>query len=776
MQKFGIGQAVRRVEDARFLTGEGAFVDDIELPRLCHAVVLMSPHAHALIRSVDISAATAVEGVVCVLTGADALADGLGGIGPMFMPEDAGGPKGYRTVRPILVADRVRCVGDRIAFVVAETLAAAREAAELIVVDYEPLPAVIGVEDSVAEGAPLVWDDCPGNTSFTLRFGDAGRTDAAFAGAAHIVALDLVNNRLSANSIEPRGAVGQYHPAEGSYTLHVSAQNPHGTRTVLAAEVFGIPESRIRVVTPDVGGGFGLKSPCYPEDALVLWAARRCRRPVKWIPTRAESLVGDNHARDQLVHGEMALDAEGRILGIRARTLHAFGAYTMGSAVAPMTFSLRFIPSVYSVGAVDLSCRAVFTNTAPLTSYRGAGRPEAAYVTERLLDVAADRIGLDRDEIRRRNMIRPEALPYATRTGFVYDSGSFAATLERARALADWDGFDARRRASEARGLRRGRGIAYFIEQGGIFNDRMELRFDPGGNVTIVAGTHSHGQGHATVFAQLVSEWLGLPFEQIGFVQGDTEKVSFGRGTYAARSSLLGGSALKLAADAIVEKARAMAAHLFETAIDDVAFEDGTFRVAGTDRTLAMTDVAQAFFRRGGIPAEFGLGLEASATWDADPPNFPNGCHVCEAEVDPDTGAVALLIYAAVDDIGRVLNPMICEGQIHGGVAQGLGQALMEHAAYDPDSGQLLAGSFMDYAMPRAEDLGDFRLAFAEIPCTTNPLGVKGIGEAGTIGAPPALIGAILDALKPLGVRHIDMPATPARVWDAIRSAAEARA
>jgi carbon-monoxide dehydrogenase large subunit len=775
MNTFGIGQAVRRVEDRRFLTGRARFVDDVELPRQTHGALVLSPHAHARIRGMDVSRATAAPGVICVLTGADAVRDRLGGIPPNAMPEDMGGPKGYRTFRPVLVADKVRHVGERVAFVVAETAAQAREAAELVEVEYAPLPVAAAVEDAVQDGAAKIWDDWTSNVSFTLTMGNKEATDAAFAAARHTVSLRLVNNRLSANALEPRGAIGDYNPADDTYTLYTSTQNPHGVRTVMAQAVFRLPETRFRVIAQDVGGGFGMKADTYPEEALVLWASRRCGRPVKWIQTRTEGLLTDDHGRDQVVRGEMALDADGKILAIRAQALHALGAYVVGAAIVPVIYSLKLVPSAYTVPAVSLTSQAVFTNTAPTGPYRGAGRPEAVYLTERLLDRAAQVIGIDRVEIRRRNLIAPEAMPYRTATGFVYDTGEFAATMDRCLDLADWKGFDARRAASERKDKRRGRALTYYIEDCGVFNDRMELRFDPSGNVTIVAGTFSHGQGHATTYAQMVSDWLGVPFENIRLVQGDTNQVAFGRGTYASRSSLVGGSALKAASDALVDKARPLAAHLMEAAPADVQFGDGKFRVVGTDRALPLVDVAKAFYRPVGLPKHFGIGLEASGSWAADPQNFPNGAHVCEVEIDPETGEVTIDRYVVVDDVGRVINPLICEGQIQGGLAQGIGQALFEEVAYDRASGQLLSGNFTEYCMPRSADLPSFTLGFHDVPCTTNPIGIKGIGEAGSVGAPPTVINAILDALAPLGVDHVDMPAAPARVWEALRRAAEPR-
>ncbi|MCL4798635.1 MAG: xanthine dehydrogenase family protein molybdopterin-binding subunit [Burkholderiales bacterium] len=771
MNKFGIGQPVRRVEDPRFLTGRGRYVDDINLPHQAYAALVISPHAHARVNGVDASKALAAPGVLCVLTGADVVAEKLGGLPPQFMPEDMGGPKGYRTFRPILATEKVRFVGDRVAIVVAETAAQARDAVELVEVDYAPLAAVANAEDALADGAPRVWDDAPGNLAFPLALGNKDATDAAFARAKHVVKLRLENNRLSANALEPRGAIGDYSAADDAYTLYTSTQNPHGVRTVISQAVFRMPETKLRVIAHDVGGGFGMKGDTYPEEALVLWASRRVGRPVKWAPTRSESLQNDDHGRDQVVYGEMALDGDGRILAIRSTAVHGMGACVTGAAVVPVLYGLKLVPNAYAIPAVHVSAKAVFTNTTPTAPYRGAGRPEGVYLAERLIDQAAIDLGIDPVEIRRRNLIAPDAMPFASPTGFTYDSGEFAQAMDKCLALADWKGFDARRKASEAKGRRRGRALTYYIEDCGVFNERMELRFDPSGNVTIVAGTFSHGQGHATAYAQMVSDWLGVPFESIRLVQGDTNQVSFGRGTYASRSVMLGGGALRAAADAIIEKARPLAAHLMEAAAGDVEFREGKFGIKGTDRAMPLTEVARAFYRPVGLPRQFGIGLEASGSAATEPPNFPNGCHVCEVEVDPETGQVAIDRYTVVDDVGIAINPLICEGQVQGGLAQGIGQALVEHVIYDRESGQLVTGSFGDYAMPRADDLPGTEMDFHNVPCRTNPLGVKSIGEAGSVGAPPTVINAVLDALRPLGVKHIDMPATPRRVWEAIRAA-----
>jgi aerobic carbon-monoxide dehydrogenase large subunit len=771
MAKFGIGQAVRRVEDARFLTGSGRYVDDISLPGMCHGVVLLSPHAHARIRKIDTAKAKAAPGVLLVLTGADAAAEKLGAFTSAMMPEDIGAPKGHRIHQPLLQADKARFVGDRVALVVAETLAQARDAAEMIEVDYETLPAVALVEDAAKDGAPKVWDDNPnGNVAFVLAFGDQAATDAAFAKAKHVVKLRVENNRVTPVSMEPRTAIGDYNAVEDFYTLYTSSQNPHGVRMEVAG-IFHVNENQVRVVAPDVGGGFGLKGGSFPDDMLALWAARKLRRPVKWVATRSESMMTDHTGRDLVSYGELALDEKGKILAIRSQSLFQIGAYFVGPGMVSGLFSLRFIPEAYDVQTMHIVCKGLFTNTPQAGPYRGAGRPEAAYFTERMIEHAAKQIGMDVAEIRRVNLIPPDKFPYNTPTLYTYDSGEFVRLLDKCVEMIDWKGYEKRRKASEKNGRLRGRSVCYYIEFGGIFNDRMDIRFDPGGTVTVFAGTHSHGQGHATVFAQLVHEFLGVPFEQIRFVQGDTAQVQFGRGTYGARSAVVGGSALKRAADAIIEKAKPMAAAIMEADAGDIEFSDGTFKVAGTDKAIPLTEVAKASFAPMGPMTKFGIGLEGSGSHSPEPPSHPNGAHAVEVEIDPETGEVTVDRYVMVDDLGQVLNPMIVNGQQHGGVAQGIGQALYEHAVYDKGSAQLVTGSFMDYVMPRADMLPNFEIALEEVPCLTNPIGVKGIGESGTIGAPPVVINAVIDALSPLGIDRIDMPATPGRVWEAIRQA-----
>ena len=767
--KYGVGQPVPRSEDPRFLTGRGRYVDDLVLPRMAYGAVVRSPHAHAQIAGIDATAAHAAPGVLAVLTGEEYRADGLGSI-PCLSIDDAimTGPARLAPT-PAIALDAARHVGAPVAFVVAETRNRALDAAELVSVDYEDLPAAVDIAQAGRSAA--IWPEAPDNNCFAVEMGDRAETEAAFASARHITALGLYNNRIAAVPMEPRGGIGEYNAADRRYRLHLSCQNPHRVRQFLAQGVFGIPESRISVVARDVGGGFGMKGGVFPEDALVLWAARRLDRPVKWIAERSESLASDTHARDQRATAQMALDADGRILGLRVDADYNLGAHLAAGAGISPVHSTTLYSGVYAIPAIRATTRAVYTNTAWTSPYRGAGRPEASYLLERLIEKAARETGIDAIELRRRNFIAPAAMPYRTALAFEYDSGEFEGVMDDALELADWDGFAGRRAETKARGLLRGRGIACYLESAAMSNERMEIRFDASGSVTVVAGTFSHGQGHETVYAQMVSDWLGVDFASVRLVQGDTDAVSIGRGTFGSRSMTVGGSALRIAADKIVERGREIAAWLLEAASDDIEFDAGAFRVAGTDRSVGIVDAAKAAYAPFGFPAELGLGLEGVGDYAAGQGNFPNGCQIAEVEVDPETGAVALVRLSVVDDVGRVLNPLLLAGQIHGGIAQGAGQALMEDVIYDRDTGQLLTGSLMDYALPRADDLPSFALGVHDVPTPTNPLGVKGAGESGTVGAAPAAIHAILDALAPLGVADIAMPATPERVWRAIRSA-----
>jgi len=770
--RFGIGQPVTRKEDARFLTGRGRYVADLDFARQAHAVFIYSPHAHARIRAIEKATAEQSPGVFAVLTGEDWRADGLGTLDPEVMAEDMGGPKGYRTKRPPLAIDRVRHVGERVAVVIAGTEAQARDAAELVSVDYDVLPAVVHAEDAIGPEAPRLHEGAANNTSFTMRMGNVDAIDAAFARAYHITRLSLYNNRITAVTMEPRGCIAEYDTGTRRYTLYSSTQNVHGVRHILAHQILHVPESRIRVVARDVGGGFGMKGNVHAEEAVVTWAARRVGRPVKWISSRAEALLGDAQGRDQNVSAELTLDADGGFLGLRWTGSHNVGAYIEGAGCIPILLSLQLAPNAYDIPAVAVTSSLVFTNTAPTVPYRGAGRPEAVYIIERLVDQAAREMRIDPDELRKRNLIRPDAFPYQTRTGWTYDTGDYAAALAKCQALADWQGYAARRARSEAAGRRRGRGIVYYVENTGIFNERMELRFDPSGELTIVAGTLSHGQGHETSYAQMVADWLGVPEDKIHLAQADTDEVAIGRGTYASRSMIMGGSALRAAADEIIERGKRFAAHFMEADAADIAFADGSFTIAGTDRSMPILQVARMSFIPVGLPSELGVGLQGAGAFSPGLPSFANGCHICEVEVDPETGEVALDRYTVVDDIGTVINPLLATGQIQGGAAQGVGQALIEDIVYGRDNGQLLTGSLLDYGIPRADMLPAIAVEFSPVPSTTNPLGVKGVGEGGTIAATPTVINAILDALAPLGVLDIPMPATPERIWRAIRERA----
>src|ERR1700730_11737894 len=772
--RFGIGQPVTRKEDVRFLTGRGRYVADIDLVRQAHAVFIYSAHAHAQIRAIDKTAAEQMPGIFAVLTGEDWAGDGMGTLDPEVMAEDMGGPKAFRTKRPPLAQGRVRYVGERVAVVIAETEPLARDAAELVSVDYEVLPAVVRAEDSVRPGAPLIHQGAAENTSFTMRVGNADAADTAFARAHHITRLSLYNNRLTAVTMVPRGCLAEYDLGTRRYTLSTSTQTVHAARQILAHQILHVPESRIRVVARDVGGGFGMKGGVYPEEAVVVWAARRISRPVKWIPSRSEALLGDYQARDQSVSAELALDADGRFLALRWTGLHNVGAYIEGAGCIPILLSLQLAPNAYDIPAVAVTSSLVFTNTAPTIPYRGAGRPEAVYIIERLVDQAAHEMGVDPAELRKRNLIRSDAFPYQTRTGWIYDTGNYSAAMAKCQALADWQGFAQRHAGSEAAGKCRGRGVVYYVENTGVFNERMELRFDPSGEVTILAGTLSHGQGHETSYAQMVADWLGVAADKIHLLQADTDEVAIGRGTYASRSMMIGGSALRAAADEVIERGKRFAAHFMEADAADIAFADGAFTIAGTDRTMPSGQIAQMSFIPIGLPSELGVGLQGAGAFSSDTPSFPNGCHICELEIDPETGEVALNRYTVVDDVGTVINPLLAKGQIQGGVAQGAGQALIEDVVYDPDSGQLLTGTLMDYGIPRADMVPAIVIDFTPVPSTTNPLRVKGVGEGGTVAGTPTVMNAILDALAPLGVTDLAMPATPERIWRAIRTRAQA--
>ena len=775
-----IGQAVLRKEDARFLTGTGQFTSDVVMPRQTYAYFLRSPHAHATIRSIDVQKAKQSDGVVGVFTGADLT--GVNGLPCGWLITGSDGKPMNEPPHPVLAQGKVRYVGDSVALVIAETLDQAKDAAEQIVVDYDVLPAVVNPVDALAQDAPQLHEQAPRNQCYTWALGDKAAVDAAFASAVHVTKLDIVNNRLIPNAIEPRAALASYNRAEDAYTLYVTSQNPHVERLLMTAFVLGLPEHKVRVIAPDVGGGFGSKIFLYPEETAMVFASKRINRPIKWTAERSESFLTDAHGRDHVTHAELALDANGKFLAFRVQTTANMGAYlsTFASCIPTILYA-TLLAGQYTTPAIWCEVTATFTNTAPVDAYRGAGRPEATYVIERIVHQAAVELGISHDELRRRNFIRE--FPYQTPVALLYDTGNYDQTLDGAMAAADVDGFAARKAEAQRRGKLRGLGYASYIEACGIAPSNVagslgaraglfetgEVRVHPTGSVTVFTGSHSHGQGHETTFAQVVAARLGIPVENVDVVHGDTGRVPFGMGTYGSRSLAVGGTAIMKALDKIVSKGKKIAAHLLEAAEADIEFSDGKFVVAGTDRSKTFGEVALTAY----VPHNYPLdrlepGLNETAFYDPTNFTFPAGTHICEVEIDPDTGVLQVVAFTASDDFGYIINPMIVEGQVHGGLTQGLGQALLEHCVYDRDSGQLLTGSMMDYALPRADDVPAYKVETKVTPCTHNPLGAKGCGEAGAIGAPAALMNAVMDALAPLGVKHLDMPASPARVWKAI--------
>jgi aerobic carbon-monoxide dehydrogenase large subunit len=781
-----IGASVKRKEDYRFLTGSGQYTDDVVLPQQTYGAFVRSPHAHARLGEIDLEAAKRAPGVIAIFTGADLAAEHVGGLPCGWLIHSIDGTPMHEPAHPVLAREKVRHVGDPVALVIAESPKEAKDAAELIEVEYDMLPAVTDTAHAADAGEALVHDGVPGNVCYTWGHGDKAATDAAFAKAAHVTTLDIVNNRLIPNAIEPRAVNASYSRQDDSYTVYVANQNPHVERLLMAAFVLSLPESKLRIVAPDVGGGFGSKIFLYAEDVALTWAAKRVGRPVKWTAERSESFVSDAHGRDHVTRAELALAGDGQFLAMRVHTIANMGAYlsTFASSIPTILYA-TLLAGQYATPAIYAEVKAVFTNTVPVDAYRGAGRPEATYVVERLVETAAREMGIDPAEIRRRNFIRE--FPYTTPVGLTYDTGDYDAALTRAMALADVSGFAARREASKQRGKLRGLGYSCYIEACGLAPSKVagalgaraglfeagEVRVHPTGTVTVFTGSHSHGQGHETTFAQVVGDRLGVPLENVEIVHGDTGRIPFGMGTYGSRSLAVGGSAIMKALDKVEAKAKKIAAHLLEASAADIEFKHGVFRVAGTDRTKTFADVALAAYVPHNYPLEeLEPGLDENAFYDPTNFTYPAGAYLCEVEVDPDTGETRVEHFTAVDDFGNVINPMIVEGQVHGGLGQGIGQALLEHCEYDHDTGQLLSGSYMDYAMPRASDLPAFTVETMKgTPCTHNPLGVKGCGEAGAIGSPPAVINAILDALAPLGVKDIQMPATPYRVWAAVRAA-----
>ncbi len=780
MAKYGVGQPVRRTEDPRLLTGRGKFNDDYTVDNAAHGYVLRSPHAHADIVSIDTAAAQSAPGVIGVITGADLADDGIGGFpGPPPFFAELTKPDGSPLIYPpqyALTSDRARYVGEPVAFVVAETLDQAKDAAALIEVEYKALPAVVDTAKAMDPGAPQIWQDVPGNFLFQAQIGDRAATNAAFEKAAHVSRVSLVNNRVVQNSMEARGAIGDYDTAADRYILYTSNQNRHLLRDWIAGSFFKIEPEKLRVLVDDVGGGFGMKTHPYHEQVLVLYAAKKLGRAVKWISDRTEAFLSDLHGRDHLSDCEIALDEDGKFLAVRINTIAAIGAYSCSAGVAiPTQVGPKILTNVYDIPAADVEVKCVMTNTAPVGPYRGAGRPEAIYVMERLVDVAALEMGIDPVELRRRNLIRPDQLPYTNAMGTTYDSGEFEANMDAAMELADWSGHEARRAAALANGRLSGIALSQYIETtAGNPTESAEVEVADD-KVIVRVGTQPMGQGHDTSFMQLVSEKLGIDFEAVEIDTSDSDNLPSGGGSHGSRTSHIGSVAALNSSDEVILKGTQIAGEMLETAIDDIEYADGAFRVSGTDRTVSLFDVAREARTSTTLPEELRGPLSGTDTHTIEHWSYPNGCHICEVEIEQDTGAVHVVRYCAVDDVGRVLNPLLVAGQVHGGVGQGIGQALLENTVYDPDSGQLLTASFMDYSMPRADDIPSMDIDTNEVLCKTNPLGVKGAGEAGALVAPPVVIAAIADALRDYGVTHIDMPATPERVWRAMqhRKAAE---
>lgn len=765
MTKSVIGDSPRRREDLRFLTGRGQYIDDLRFENPAHAVFVRSPHAHAQIRSVEVSAAKRAPGVLAVLTADDVVADGLKSLRPYAEANVQTGERFLFDEQPLLAATKVRFAGETVAMVVAETLAQALDAAERVAVDYEPLPAVTTAYEAIEAGAPLLSADVPGNVCMDWRPGDHSGAEAAFARAAHVVSLELDNHRVTTNPIEPRGSVGTFDPASGRYTLHISSQSIHANRNH-AARALGVEPGQVRFVAPDVGGGFGAKNFIYVEHVLVAWAARRVARPVKWIATRSEVFLADHPSRDMQARASLALDGSGRFLALKVSSVANVGAYLAGVGGGVPTYQYYHLQgTVYRLPAISLEVRVVLTNTTPIGVMRGPGFAETVNILERLIDAAAHATGLDRAELRRRNMVPAAEMPMTNAFGFQVDSGAFPETMAKALDHADRAGFADRRKQSEALGRLRGLGFAYHIKgTGGSPEENVDIRFERDGSLSLITGTQHIGQGHETTFPQILSTLLGVPDSQINLRQGDTDLIPIGGGHGSSRATFMAGTAMARASEEIIRKGMALAAEALEASEADIRFTDGRFVVTGTDRAIGLLDVAA-------IGRDKGKPLDTYHFWKREHLTFPNGTHVAEVEIDPETGRVTLERYSGVDDYGVMVNPVVVAGQAHGAMAQGVGQALLERTTYDPQSGQMVAGSFMDYAMPRADDLPSFRLGFNPTRCTTNPLGVKGCGEAGAIAAFPAIANAVLDALAPLGVRNFDGPATPGRIWQAIASA-----
>jgi carbon-monoxide dehydrogenase large subunit len=773
MTRYSISQPVRQVEAPRLLKGQGRFTDDVTFDNQAYAVFLRSPHAHAEILNIDTRAALQMPGVLAILTGEDYAADGLGDVRGISPAKKRDGSPMFRPSRPGLTRDRVRHVGQAVAIVIAESVLEAKDAAERIEIDYKILPIVLSTAEGNSSGAPAVWAECPNNEPVYASKGKREAVDKIFAAAAHVVRDRFVVNRVAACTMETRAVNAEYDAGREHYTIYACHQRPYVWRTMMTKFVFNdLPEHHMTLIAGDVGGSYGMKGGLYPEVPVCAWASRRVGRPVKWTCERSEALIADDQGRDMVIDAALAVDKDGKFLAVDFSSRNNVGAYISMLGFLSTGNIIKDSCGAYAIPAVFAEGAAVLTNTLPVSNYRAPGGAPSAYVVERLVDMAAREMGMDPAEIRRRNLIKPEAMPYRTATGDVYDCGDFPAALEKALKKADYKGVQARKAQSAARGLLRGVGISCTVDpSAGPSPEAAELRFDPSGSVTILVGSTAGGQSHETIYTQIVSERLGLDVEKIRVVEGNTEKLSWGTGTGAARTATIGGTVVFKAVDKIIEKAKRIAAHALEASVDDISFDDGVFRIAGTDRSITITQVAQRAFNPAMLPQEIEIGLYETATWSPEVGNVPNSCHVCEVEIDPETGVTEIVRYTAIHDVGVELNPLLVEGQVHGGIAQGAGQALMEGVIYDEASGQVLTGSFMDYAMPRADNFCAFEIDRNPVPTKTNPLGVKGAGECGTVGALPAVMNAINDALAPKGVRNIAMPCTPDMVWRAIRDA-----
>jgi aerobic carbon-monoxide dehydrogenase large subunit len=776
----GVGARVARKEDKRFITGAGRYVDDMVVPGMKHAAFVRSPHAHAQIKKIDVKKAQGMPGVIGVLTGKELKADGIGNLicGWMIHSKD-GSPMKMGAWSP-LAFDRVRYVGDAVVIVVAETKGQARDAAEAVEITYKELKAVVDASKAMDKGAPQIHPEADNNLIFDWDIGNADDTAAAFGKAAHVVKMDIINNRLVPNAMEPRAALGHYDKAEDHYTCWTTSQNPHVARLVMSAFYNVAPENKLRVIAPDVGGGFGSKIYIYPEEIVCLWASKKTGVPVKWVADRTESFLTDAHGRDHHTHAEMAFDKDHRILGLKVETQANLGAYmSLFSSATPTYLYATLLSGQYNIPAIHANVKAIYTNTAPVDAYRGAGRPEATFVMERMMETAARQFGVSPAELRRKNFVT--AFPHQTPVIMCYDAGDYAASLDAAMQASDYAGFAKRKAAAAKKGLLRGIGMSCYIEACGIAPsaavgslgagvglwESAEVRVNAVGTIEVLTGSHSHGQGHETTFAQLVNERFGVPLDSVSIVHGDTDKVQMGMGTYGSRSGAVGMSAIVKALDKVEAKAKKIAAHLLEADEGDIVIENGALKVAGTDKNVPWFQMALAAYTAHNLPGGMEPGLKETAFYDPSNFTFPAGCYICEVEVDPETGVTEIVQFVAADDFGNIINPMIVEGQVHGGLAQGIGQALLEGAHYD-NSGQLLTASYMDYTMPRAGDLPSFKVSTSNTPCPGNPLGIKGCGEAGAIGSPPAVINAITDAI---GSNDLAMPASPSTVWAAILAA-----